>query len=267
MPEPRPLAAVTGASSGIGATFARALAARGYDLILIARRKDRLDELAVDLGAHHGIATEVIAADLTLDSGMRLVEDRLRAAPNLQLLVNNAGFGVGGRFSKVDIEGQDRMHRLHVIATLRLTHAALQGMVARDSGAVINVASVAGYLVSPGAIGYGITKNWINAFTEGLWMELKATGSRVRVQSLCPGFVLSEFHDTAGMDRNKLAGPGWWMTPEFVVGASLAALDRDKLFVIPGARYRILVAVTSRIPRSWRRSLMVAWSRRTGRLK
>jgi uncharacterized protein len=263
----RPLAAVTGASSGIGATFARRLAARGYDLILVARRKDRLDALARELREQHGASAEALAADLTLDAGMQLVEDRLRAAPNLALLVNNAGFGVGGRFSSAEIAGQEGMHRLHIIATLRLTHAALEGMVARNSGAVINVSSVAGFLVSPGAICYGATKNWINAFTEGLWMELKASESRVRVQALCPGFVLSEFHDTAGMDRGKLAGPAWWMTPEYVVDASLAALERDRLFVIPKPRYWILVAVTSRIPRSWRRFLMVWWARRSGRIK
>jgi len=267
MSHTRPLAAVTGASSGIGATFARALAARGYDLILVARRKDRLDEIAVELAGRHGIAAEVVAADLTLDAGMQLVENRLRAAPHLDLLVNNAGFGVGGRFSSAEIDGQDRMHRLHILATMRLTHAALQVMVARDSGAVINVASVAGFLISPGAMCYGATKNWINAFTEGLWMELKATGSRVRMQALCPGFVRSEFHDAAGMDRNKLAPPAWWMSAEYVVAASLAALDHDRLFVIPGPRYRILVAVVSRIPRSWRRSLLVWWARRAGRLK
>ena len=160
------LAAVTGASSGIGAAFARALAARGFDLILIARRKDRLDDLAGELAAKHDTNSEILKADLTLDSDLARVEDRLRAASTLELLVNNAGFGVGGAFAESQITAQDAMHRLHILATLRLTHAALQGMVARRAGAIINVASVAGFIVSPGALSYGATKKWINTFTE-----------------------------------------------------------------------------------------------------
>ena len=109
------------------------------------------------------------------------------------------------------------MHRVHILATLRLTHAALAGMVARRNGAVINVASVAGFLTAPGAVSYGSTKSWINIFTEGVWMELRGMGSPVRVQSLCPGFTYSEFHEAAGMDRTKLAPKAggtrpsrWW---------------------------------------------------------
>src|SRR5689334_15267421 len=214
MPATRPLAAVTGASSGIGTVFARALAARGYDLLLIARRRDRLDAVAHELGG------EVLTADLTLDDDMHRVESRLRAADNLELLVNNAGFGAGGTFSQADLEAQDRMHRLHILATLRLTHAALGGMVARKKGGVINVSSVAGFITTPGAIGYGSTKTWINSFTEGLYLELKSADSPVRVQALCPGFTYSEFHDTAGLDRTKLAPKAWWLSAEQVVAES-----------------------------------------------
>jgi short-subunit dehydrogenase len=263
----RPLAAITGASSGLGEEFARALAKRGYDLLLIARRKDRLDTLARDLKDKNGAAVEVISADLTLDAGMQIVEDRLRSIRDLDLLVNNAGFGVGGRFTTVEVDGQDKMIRLHILATMRLMHSVLGNMVARNAGAVINVSSVAGFLVSPGAAGYASSKYWINAFTEGVWMELQATGSRVKVQSLCPGFVRTEFHDAAGMSRDKLAPPQWWMTPQFVVAASLDALNGNQLFVVPGTRYKIVVALTGLLPRSWRRSIMIRWSRRTGRLK
>src|SRR5262249_49619198 len=125
MSHTRPLAAVTGASSGIGEVFARTLAARGYDLLLIARRRDRLEALTREIGG------EALDADLTLDDDLARVEARLRSAENLEMLVNNAGFGAGGAFAKVDLGPQDGMHRLHIIATLRLTHAALGGMVAR----------------------------------------------------------------------------------------------------------------------------------------
>jgi len=266
MPATRPLAAITGASAGIGATFARTLAARGHDLILIARRPDRLEALAAELAQRHGAKSEIIAADLTADSDLERVAQRLAALPELAMLVNNAGFGVPGRFATAEYAGQEGMHRLHVMATLRLTHAVLAPMVARRSGAVINVASVAGFLTSPGAVSYGASKCWINAFTEGIWMELRGTGSPVRVQALCPGFTYSEFHDVAGMDRTKLAPKSWWCSAEQVVEESLAGLERDQVFVIPGFRYRMLVRLVSLVPRSLRRSLLLAVARRNGRI-
>ncbi|HXK02725.1 MAG TPA: SDR family oxidoreductase [Verrucomicrobiae bacterium] len=259
MPHTRPLAAITGASSGIGAVFARALARRGYDLLLIARRRDRLEELARELKG------EVLAADLTEDDDLHRVEARLRSADNLELLVNNAGFGVMGTFADADLEQQERMHRLHVIATLRLTHAALGGMVARRKGGIINVASVAGFMTNPGAISYCSTKTWINSFTEGLYLELKGAGSPVRVQTLCPGFTYSEFHDAAHMDRGKLAPKAWWLTAESVVEDSLAGLDRDRLFVIPSFRYRALVWVVNRLPRGLKHAILILAARRQGR--
>jgi short-subunit dehydrogenase len=255
-----PLAAVTGASSGIGAAFARALKKRGYDLLLIARRRDKLEALARELDA------EVLVADLVEDGDLRRVETRLREADNLEMLVNNAGFGISGPFAAADVEGQDRMHRLHITATLRLTHAALVGMVVRRRGGIINVASVAGFLTNPGAVSYCATKTWINSFTEGLHLELRSAYSPVRVQALCPGFTYSEFHDAANMDRTKLAPRAWWYSAEFVVAESLAGLDRGQLFVIPGFRYRALVAVVNRLPRAVRHAALIRMSRRAGRL-
>jgi short-subunit dehydrogenase len=262
----RSLAAITGASSGIGETFARVLAARGSDLILIARRAGRMEALAADLAERHGTKSEIMVADLNVDADLERVAHRLSTDSDLGLLVNNAGFGVAGMFAASEYAGQEGMHKLHVMATLRLTHAALQGMVARRSGAVINVASVAGFLTSPGAVSYGASKSWINVFTEGLWMELRGSGSPVRVQALCPGFTYSEFHDVAGMDRNKLAPKGWWCSSEQVVEESLAGLDRDRVFVIPGFRYRLLVGLFGRIPRGLRRKLLLAMARRNGRI-
>src|SRR5690242_11174879 len=127
----RPLALITGSSSGIGATFAAQLAARGYDLVLVARRRDRLEGLAETLERSRGTKAEILPADLTVDAELTSVEQRIAAAENLELLVNNAGFGTRGKFFNVDVESQDHMHRLHVLATMRLTHAALGGMTAR----------------------------------------------------------------------------------------------------------------------------------------
>jgi short-subunit dehydrogenase len=266
MPSTRPLAAITGASAGIGAVFARTLAGRGYDLMLIARRADRMQALAAELAERHGVKSEIVTADLAVAADLERVAERLGAAPPVDLLINNAGFGVKGQFAAAEFAGQESMHLVHVMATLRLTHAALRGMVARRSGAVINVASVAGFLTSPGAVSYGASKSWIIAFTEGIWMELRGTGSPVRVQALCPGFTYSEFHDVAGMNRDKLAPKSWWCPAEQVVEESLASLERDRVFVIPGFRYRLLVAMVNRIPRGLRRSLLLAMSRRSGRI-
>jgi uncharacterized protein len=260
----RPLALITGASSGIGAAFAWDLARRGHDLILVARRRDRLEELARLMEQSCGIAAEILAADLIAEEGLRRVEQRIAEAVNLELLVNNAGFGTRGVFFRVDVEGQDQMHRLHVLATLRLTHAALPGMVARGKGGIINVSSVAAFWQSPGSISYCATKCWINSFTEGLALELKIAGSPVKVQALCPGYTRSEFHDALGMDR-KLIADSLWMSAEEVVAESLAGLDRGKLVVVPGWRYRLLAFLLKHAPRWLLQPIAVRQQRRLGR--
>jgi len=252
----KPLALVTGASAGIGATFARRLAREGYGLILVARRRDRLEALAQELGG-----AEILPADLTNETELKLVEDRLAAEPAVDLLVNNAGFGLTGRFFEIPVESQDLMHRLHVMATLRLTHAAQPGMVKRGQGAIINVSSTAGFMSSPGATGYCATKAWMTSFTEGLYMELKSAGSPVKVQALCPGFTLSEFHDVMKLDRKTI--PSWmWLRAEDVVEASLDGLRKGKPVVITGAFYKLVVALTRLLPPRLFRAGSIAYARR-----
>jgi short-subunit dehydrogenase len=266
MPQTRPLALITGASSGIGATFARKLAARGYDLVLVARRKERLEEQARAIQTSHSVETEILPADLTRDADLKAVEDRIAAAPNLEFLVNNAGFGIAGRFFSVPVDGQDQMHRLHVLAPMRLMHAALQGMVARGRGSIVNVSSVSGFGQNPGSVGYSATKTWMSAFTEGIYMELKSIGSPVRVQALCPGFTITEFHDAMHFDRKGI--PAWmWMSADEIVDTSLRALDRDRLFVIPGWRYRVLVFLMRALPRPLYHALSIKYARDTGRAR
>lgn len=251
MPE-RKLAVVTGASAGIGAMFARKLAARGYDLLLIARREDRLRSLGSDLSDTYHVSVDALAADLTNAAGLECAAVRIREAPNLELLVNNAGFGLHGSFFESDVEGQMRMHQLHVLATVRLTHAALANLlgpnaVLRHTSGVINVASVAGFGQAPGSVSYNATKAWMISFTQGIGIELAAKGSAVRVQALCPGFTLSEFHDVLHMDRSAIP-KSLWMTADFVVAESLAAFERGKQIVIPGWRYKLIVAALKLLP-------------------
>ncbi len=253
----RPLAVVTGASSGIGAVFARRLAGNGYDLVLAARRRDRLDAVAGELETRFGIRAEPLPADLADDGDLRRVEERIFAAANLEFLVNSAGFGTKELFHEADPAGQERMLRLHVLATARLTRAALAGMVARKKGYVVNVSSAAAFAQSPGNVSYCSTKAWMNSFTEGLHLEMRSIGSPVRVQALCPGFTLTEFHDAMGVDR-KVIPAGWWMPAEAVVDASLRALEKGTLIVVPGWRYRAYAILMSVAPRILRHALAVS---------
>lgn len=249
----RPIALITGASSGIGATFAAQLSAAGYDIIAVARRTERLAELAAKLQGR----TEALTADLTLAEDRERVARRIASESRLELLVNNAGFGTLARFWQADLDGQRRMHQLHVNATVDLTHAALAGMIERGRGAVINVASVAGFARSPASVSYCATKAWMIAFTEALTLELRGAGSPVQVQALCPGFTYSEFHDVLGVDRSTIAR--WmWMSAEDVVRASLGGLKRRKVIVVPGWQYKTFVCLMNYLP--WRLK-MAAWSR------
>jgi short-subunit dehydrogenase len=268
MPDQR-LAAITGASSGIGAVFARKLAARGYDLLLIARREDRLRSLASELAQTYRIAADFLVADLALDSDLERTAERIRNQPRLGLLVNNAGFGTHGFFWEADVRSQEQMHRLHVLATMRLTHAALANLTAVDSqfaGGVINVASVAGFGQSPMNVSYCATKTWMVSFTEGVAIELSIKAPNVRIQALCPGFTLSEFHDVLGMDRSAIP-KSLWMSADFVVEESLKGFDRGKIFVIPGWRYKLIVAMTKACPGPLMRKLAAIGARRLRRPK
>jgi len=221
MPE-RGLAVITGASSGIGAAFARKLAARNYDLLLVARREDRLRSLATELAESYKITADVMVADLARDDDCERAAERILNEPRLELLINNAGFGRMGLFVESDIDLEDRMHRLHVLATLRLSHAALVNLVPRGIGGIINVSSIAAFNQAPSSVSYCATKAWMNSFTEGLAVELGVRQSPVRVQALCPGFTFSEFHDRMRMQRSTIPS-GWWMTPDFVVEQSSKA--------------------------------------------
>lgn len=254
------LAVVTGASSGIGEVFARKLAARGFRLLLVARRRDRLEQLAAEYPGR----AEAFPADLIDEGCLRAVEQRIAGDESVELLVNNAGFGTLGRFFETPVDKHDAMHRLHVLATMRLTHAALGGMVRRNRGGVINVSSVAAFGQSPGNVSYCATKAWINVFTSALDLDLRSAGSAVKVQALCPGFTYSDFHDTLGVDRNKIPR-ALWLEAEYVVDESLRAFDRGQVIAIPAWRYKAIARLLSLLPRPLLRAGAIRYSRRTGR--
>jgi short-subunit dehydrogenase len=247
------LAVITGASSGIG-MFARKLAPT-HDLLLIARREERLAALAAELSARHGSRVDLLAADLSHAADLRRVADRIAAEPNLSLLVNNAGFGQRGAFWETDLDIAEKMHHLHVMAIIRLSHAALRVLIPNNRGAIVNVASVAAFAQRAGSASYGATKSWLTAFTEGLYLDLKKANSAVAVQALCPGFTYSGFHDVMGEDRQNSAPASFWLPAERVVDDSLRALARGRLFVIPGWRYKLIVAALSKVPFRWKLTL------------
>jgi short-subunit dehydrogenase len=243
----RPLAVVTGASSGLGETYARMLAGRGFDLLLVARRLERLEALCRELELAHGIHAEPLCADLADESQTEDVARRMEDEPNLELLVNNAGFGTLGYFHETGYARQADMVKVHVLATMRLTRAALPGMIGRARGGIINVASVAGFFRSAGNASYCSTKRWMIDFSEGLRLEMDKLGSPVAVQALCPGFTYTEFHDTLGVKRELI--PKWlWLDAESVVRASLDALAGRQLFVVPGWQYKLGVLASKLMP-------------------
>ncbi len=257
------LAVITGASSGIGTMFARKLARRGANLLLVARREDRLRAITSELRDLHHVTADYVVADLTRAADRDRVAARIREAPDLGILVNNAGFGTMGNFFEADLAGQEAMQELHVVATTVLTHAALANLVPRGVAGtgVINVSSVAAFLAGPQNVSYCASKAWMNMFTEGLAVELAAKASPVTVQALCPGYTLSEFHDVVGMDRGRI--PSWlWMTAEFVVEESLRGFDRRQLIVVPGWPYKLVVAAAKLMPASLLGRMSVAVARR-----
>lgn len=250
MPDhPMKTALITGASSGLGAAFARRLAGQGFNLVLTARREERLAGLSAELTARHpGLGVTVLAADLATPEGQAAVEACIAGLPDLELLINNAGFGLSTPFLATDIEKTISMVTVHVDASVRLTRAALPGMLARNRGAVINVASVAAFFPFSGSVTYSATKAYLVAFSEALRTEL--AGRRVQVQALCPGFFYSEFHDTPELTGfNRKMVPGFlWGSAEAVVDASMGGLRRRKTVVVPGLLYRLGVSLVRYTP-------------------
>lgn len=232
--EERPRALVTGASSGIGTAFAKRLARDGYDLVLVARRRERLEALAQELRGEDGVAAEVVVADLTDPQALQDVE--AAAGAGLGLLVNNAGFAGYKPFSALDPQTAEDLVRVHVLATTRLTRAALPTMVEQGSGAVVNVASLLAFTGSmppaplPHRVVYAAAKAYLVAFAQTLQHELEGTG--VQVQVLCPGLVRTEFHEVAGIDRSQFPFPP--LEPDEVVDASLVGLESAEVVCIPG---------------------------------
>lgn len=238
-----PTALVTGPTAGIGEAFARRLASDGYRLVLVARYERTLKELAAELGGDH----EVLAADLTDPAALARVETRLadEAAP-VDLLVNNAGIGAVGRFWEADPDVLRAQYELGTTAVLRLTRAALPGMVARDRGAVVTVASFGALLPGRNGAAYTASKSFAVSLTDRLAAELK--GTKVSVIAACPGWTRTELHRRSGNDSPD-PGSGWWLDAPAVVDRTLSDLARGRTRSVTGTRYRVLYRAFQCLPR------------------
>lgn len=235
------VALVTGATAGIGHEFARQLALRGHDLVLVARDSGRLEAVAADLRTTYAVEVEVLTADLADAAQLARVERRLADAGRpVEVLVNNAGFGLKQRFLDNSADAEQEMLDVLVTAVLRLSHAALGAMAERGSGRIVNVSSVAAFL--PRGT-YSAAKAWVNRFSEWAHHEYAARG--VVVMALCPGFTKTEFHERMQVTR----GEGFlWLDAEFLVTRALRDLDRGRAYSIPGAQYRTIIALTRAVP-------------------
>ncbi len=237
-------ALVTGATSGIGHEFARQLAARGHDVVLVARDEARLRRVAAELATAHGVHAEVLVADLGDRERLGVVAARV-ADPSrpVDLLVNNAGYGLRRSFLDDDVAVEEQLLDVLCRAVLVLSHAAGRAMRERGHGAIVNVSSVAGFIASGS---YAAAKSWVTVFSEGLAGDLAGTG--VTVTALCPGFTRTEFHERAGLKRVGVSLA--WLRADRVVATCLADVGAGRIVSVPGAGYKVAVALLRLAPRS-----------------
>jgi len=238
-------ALITGPTAGLGREFANQLAARGHDLILVSRRREKLQEVADELSAKHRIACEVLPADLSNRADTRAVEGRLADKDRpVDWLINNAGFGYAEPFMNTTVDQEQALLDVLVTAPMRLTHAALPGMLERGFGRIIVVSSFASWL-STGT--YSAAKSWATVFVEGVSTELK--DDNVNITAVCPGFIRTEFHERADMDVADVPKQ-LWLQPGDVVASGLRAVDHGNVICVPGKQYSALAPIARMLPRS-----------------
>lgn len=242
------IALITGSTSGIGAAFSRKFASSGYDLIVTGRRADKINRLADEIRQKYGLKVEVIIAELSDQNDVNALIEKVKDR-NINILVNNAGFGYNARFHEGDMAIYENMINVHVLATLQLIHALLPGMIKRGNGSIINVSSDSAYLSIPTNSVYTGTKAFIKRFTETLYLDLIGTG--VKVQALCPGLTRTDFHEKMGMDKRRQVNRGFikWMSPDQVVDIAVKDLEKGKVVCIPGIHEKVLIKMMSSMPR------------------
>ncbi len=252
MSQDRPVALITGASTGIGANFALQLAPLGYDLIICARRKEKLEELSARIIDSYGVEVELICLDLFTREGIETLEHRIDRCSRLEYLVNNAGFGTVGHFDQVELKKHLAMIDLHISVPVRLSYRAIPLMKQRGRGRIINVSSVGAFMPSSHGTIYNATKSFLNSFSTSLAMGLEKSG--IKVQALCPGLTRTDFHFTDEFKGIRLHRSNnlIWMDPPEVVSCSIDKIENTRqIIVIPGVANKIIAGLLKNSLTGW----------------
>jgi short-subunit dehydrogenase len=258
-------AAVTGATTGIGAAYARRLAGEGYNLVITGRRKEIIQKLADDLSRQYGIKVDVIIAELSNDSDFQKLIDVVKTREDIEMLINNAGYsGYARHFEEIDVAEHEKMVKVHQIIPMRLISVIVPGMIKRGRGNIINVSSIGAFLSLPSCSTYCGTKAFLKSYSQSLYLELKDKG--IRVQVLCPGVTLTDFaknyYSKELYDETMKKSKRMAMTPEKVVDYSLNCLKKNKLVCVPGLSNKLMVNLLQPLPAGIYSSLlarMTAW--------
>ncbi len=245
---PDKIALITGATSGIGAAYAKKFAEYGYDLILSGRRKEKIESFAGTIRETYHVAVEVVISELSEKDGIQKVIDQIQGRP-VEVLVNNAGFGANSLYQDCDLEVMERLAKVNVLAPMEIIRAVLPGMVQRNSGTIINISSESVYMSVPKNSVYAGAKAFLKTFTEGLAMDVYGTG--VKVMAVCPGLTHTDFHEKMGMDKSRQVNRGAvrWMSPEDIVNVSLQDLAKNRIVSIPGLHTKVLTMFLNLMPR------------------
>jgi hypothetical protein len=257
------VAFITGATSGVGAAFARKFAGEGYDLLITGRRREKIHSLASEIISKYRVNVDVEIAELSDDAELEALAARIREMKNLEIVVNNAGFAVKSFFHQEKISTHENMLKVHCLATVKLTHAVLPNMMASGRGAIINVSSLSAFSPFPTNAVYAAAKRFVLLFSESIHLELQGTG--IRVQALCPGMTRTDFHEKMGFDKKevyKKKGPMKAMSPEEVVDISLKCLEKNRVVCIPGWNNRFISILPKIMPRSMSYRMALKMKRR-----
>ncbi|MGD9142514.1 MAG: SDR family NAD(P)-dependent oxidoreductase [Dehalococcoidia bacterium] len=245
-------AVITGATSGIGAAYARRLAADGYDLIITGRRKEIIDKVAEEIIKEHDVNVNVIIAELSDDKDIRKVADAISSADDIEMLINNAGyFDTDTDCLEVELANHENMVKVHQIAPLRLIYAVLPAMTRRKKGAIINVSSLGAYAPGLRTYVYTATKVFLKQLSEGLFLELKDKG--IKVQVLCPAFTQTDFYRVYPEEKRKVifdAAKMFTVSPEMTVDYSLKSLNKNRSICLPGVKFRFFAYLFQVLPRN-----------------
>lgn len=254
-------AVVTGATSGIGEAYAQKLAEQGYDLIITGRRKEKIEALAETIRQKFQVRADIVLAELSEEEGIQKVIEKTKER-QVEVLVNNAGFGANSLFYNCDIQVAKQLANVNIIAPMELIRAVLPDMVKRNSGIIINISSESAYMIVPKNSVYSGAKAFLKTFTEGLHADL--TGTDVKVLAVCPGLTHTDFHEKMGMEKARQINRGIirWMSPEEIVACSFKDLQKGKVICIPGIHTKLMTCILSLIPRKLYDKAMYHMSRK-----